>query len=230
MPITVLIADDSILIRAGLASILEAEPDIRVVGQASDVTAAVNKARERNPQVIISDVRLKGHDALELVTIIKDNLPAATTVILTDSEREDDVFRALLCGAQGYLLKSCSTAELLRAVHKAAAGEVMLSGSIAATLVKELRDKASSPKLSKREGEVVTLLGEGLNNREIANRLGVSKSTVQTHIYRIQEKLGLKSRAEVSIWASHRSPGFASTAQRLEMPQMDFQHAGNRGV
>jgi len=230
MPITVLIADDRSLFRAGLASILEAEPDIRVVGQASDVTEAVNKARELKPQVIISDVRLKGHDALELVAIIKDNLPAATTVILTDSEREDDVFRALLCGAQGYLLKSCSKAELLRAVLKAAAGEVMLSEGIAATLVKELRDKARSPKLSEREGEVVTLLGEGLNNREIANRLVVSESTVRTYIYRLQKKLGLKSRAEISIWASHRSPGFASTAQRLKMLQMDSQHAGKRGL
>ncbi len=230
MPITVLIADDSTLFRAGLARILEDEPDIRVVGQASDVTEVVNKARELKPQVIISDVRLNGHDALESVSLIKDNLPATTTVILTYSEREEDVFRALLYGAQGYLLKSCSKAELLRAVLKAAAGEVMLSESIAATLVKELRAKARSPKLSEREEEVVTLLGEGLNNREIASRLLVSKSTVRTHIYHLQEKLGLKSRAEVSIWASHRSPGFADTAQRLEMLQMDSAHAGERGL
>ncbi len=230
MPITVLIADDRILIRAGLASLLEAEPDIRVVGQASDVTEIINKARELKPQVIISDVRLNGHDALEAVSLIKDDLPDTTTVILTDSESEEDVFRALLCGAQGYLLKSCSKAELLRAVLKAAAGEVILSEGIAATLVKELRDKARSPKLSEREEEVVTLLGEGLNNREIASRLVVSKSSVQTYIYRLQEKLGLKSRAEVSIWASHRSPGFAGTAQKIKMLQMDSEHAGERGL
>ncbi len=230
MPITVLIADDRNLFRAGLASLLEAEPDIRVVGQASNVTEIINKARELKPQVIISDVRLNGHDALEAVSLIKDDLPDTTTVILTDSESEEDVFRALLCGAQGYLLKSCSKAELLRAVLKAAAGEVILSESIAATLVKELRDKARSPKLSEREEEVVTLLGEGLNNREIASRLVVSESTVRTYIYRLQEKLGLKSRAEVSIWASHRSPGFAGTTEKIKMLQMDSEHAGERGL
>ena len=149
-PITVLIADDPSLFRAGLVSMLEAEHDIKVVGLASEIIEAADKARELKPQVILSDVRLKGYDSLKSMLEIRESLPATAIVILTESEQEDDVFRAFAYGAQGYLLKSCSKSDLVRAVKKAASGEMMLSESIASRLVKELHDRASLPRCCDR--------------------------------------------------------------------------------
>jgi DNA-binding NarL/FixJ family response regulator len=200
--IKVLVADDHPVIRAGLAKILGAESDITVVGEANDGLEAINKALELRPDVILMDIFMPRCSGLEATVAIRQKLPDARLLILTISEREDDLFQALRLGAQGYLLKSATITEVAEAVRKTAAGEAMLSPAIAARLVAELRQKVEDKtKLSAREAEVLQLLGEGLTNTEIANRLFISESTVRTHLQRLLDKLHLKNRAEAIAYA-----------------------------
>jgi DNA-binding NarL/FixJ family response regulator/class 3 adenylate cyclase/tetratricopeptide (TPR) repeat protein len=213
--IRVLIAESQGPLRTGLSTILRADPDITIVGEARDGLEASKKARELKPEVILIDASSDKGDRLDILSMIRANFPTSITVVLADSEEEDDVFRAISYGAQGYLLKGSSTAEIAQALKKAAAGEVVLSPRVAAVLANGLRENVRAPKLSQREAEVLRLLGEGLKNREIATRLIVGESTVRTYIYRLQEKLGLKNRNEVSIHAGRHLLNFARIEERL---------------
>jgi len=200
--IKVLIADDHPVIRAGLAKILGAESDITIVGEARDGLEAINKALELKPDVILMDIFMPRCSGLEATVAIRQELPDARLLILTISEREEDLFQALRLGAQGYLLKSATITEVAEAVRKTAAGEAMLSPAIAARLVAEFRRKAEDEtKLSAREAEVLQLLGEGLTNTEISHRLFISESTVRTHLQRLLNKLHLKNRTEAIGYA-----------------------------
>jgi DNA-binding NarL/FixJ family response regulator len=199
--IKVLVADDHPVIRAGLAKILGAESDITIVGEARDGLEAVNKALELRPDVILMDIFMPRCSGLEATVAIRQELPDARLLILTISEREEDLLQALRLGAQGYLLKSAAITEVAEAVRKTAAGEAMLSPSIAARLVAELRQKSDESALSAREVEVLQLVGEGLTNTEIANRLFISESTVRTYLHRLLDKLHLKNRAEAIAYA-----------------------------
>lgn len=204
--IRVLIADDHAVVRTGLASILAAESDIRIVGEAGDGVEAINKALELKPDVILMDIFMPRRSGLEAMVAIKESLPNARVLILTISEREEDLFQALRFGAQGYLLKSATISEVVDAVRWTAAGEVMLSPHVVAKLVAEFRDKekASGDELglSARETEVLSLVGEGLTNTEIGNRLFIGESTVRTYLRRLLEKLHLRNRAEAVAYAT----------------------------
>jgi DNA-binding NarL/FixJ family response regulator len=200
--IRVLIADDHAVVRAGLANILGAESDIKIVGEARDGLEAIEKALELKPDVILMDIFMPHSSGLQTLTAIKQKLADAKVLILTISEREEDVFEALRSGAQGYLLKSASITEVVDAVRKTAASEAMLSPEIATKLVAQFNNKAHKPKLSTREAEILQLLGEGLTNTEIANRLFIDESTVRTHFRRLRDKLHLKSRAEAIAYAA----------------------------
>jgi len=201
--IKVLVADDHPVIRAGLAKILGAESDISIVGEARDGLEAINKAQELKPDVILMDIFMPRCSGLEATVAIRQKLLDARLLILTISEREEDLLQALRLGAQGYLLKSATITEVAEAVRKTAAGEAMLSPAIAARLVAELRQKVEDKtKLSAREAEVLQLLGGGLTNTEIANRLFISESTVRTHLHRLLDKLHLKNRAEAIAYAA----------------------------
>jgi DNA-binding NarL/FixJ family response regulator len=200
--IRVLVADDHSVVRAGLVKILGAEPDIKVVGEAGDGLEAINKAPEVNPDVILMDIFMPRCTGLEATAAIKEKNPDARVLILTVSEQEEDLLQALRFGAQGYLLKSATTTEIVDAVRRTAAGEVMLSPSIAAKLVAEFRQKANEPELSPREMQVLQLVGEGLTNSEIAQRVFVSESTVRTYLHRILDKLHLKNRAAAIAYAA----------------------------
>ncbi len=136
---------------------------------------------------------------------IKDKLPQVRVLCLTISEREEDLFQALRLGAQGYLLKSASVSEVLDAVRGAAAVEVMLSPKMAARLAAEFRQKANGPRLSARETEVLQLVGEGLTNAEIAQRLFISESTARTYLRRLLDKLQMRNRAEAIAYAARHS-------------------------
>lgn len=201
-PIRVLIVDDHAVVRSGLVTILGAESDISVVGEARDGSEAVNKALQLKPDVILMDIFMPVCSGLEAMLAIKKGLPGARVLILTISEREEDLFQALRFGAQGYLLKSASITEVVTAVRATAAGETMLSPHIAARLVAELQGKAHEPKISDREAEVLRLLGEGLTNTEIASRLFLSESTVRTYQHRLLEKLHLRNRAQAVAYAA----------------------------
>ena len=201
-PIRVFIANDHAVVRAGIANILGAESDINIVGEASNGSEAIKKALELNPDIILMDIFMPGWSGLEAMVAIREKLPEVKVLILTISERDEDLFQALRFGAQGYLLKSASITEVVEAVRRTAAGEVMLSPHIATRLVAEFREKADEPKLSAREMEVLQLLGEGLTNAEIGKRLFISESTVRTYLYRLLGKLHLRNRAEAVAYAA----------------------------
>ena len=173
--IRVLVADDHSVVRAGLVKILEAEPDIKVVGEARDGLEAIDKAPEVTPDVILMDIFMPRCTGLEAMAAIKGRNPDARVLILSVSEQEENLLQALRFGAQGYLLKTATTTEVVDAVRRTAAGEVMLSPSIAAKLVAEFRQKANEPELSPREMQVLQLVGEGLTNSEIAQQVFVSE-------------------------------------------------------
>ena len=229
-PIRVLIAESQGPLRTGLSTILRADPDITIVGEARDGLEAIKKARELKPEVILIATSSDKGDRLDILSMIRANLPTSVTVVLADSEEEDDVFRALSCGVRGYLLKSTPDAEMAQALKQAAAGEVVLSPRVAAVLANGLRENVRAPKLSQREAEVLRLLGEGLKNREIATRLIVGESTVRTYIYRLQEKLGLKNRHEVSIHAGRHLLNFARIEERLKPLERYSQSALRHGL
>ena len=201
-PITVLLADDHAVVRAGLTNILRAESDIKIVGEARDGLEAISKALELKPDVILMDIFMPGCSGVEAMVAIRQEIPSANVLILTVSEREEDLFQAVRLGAQGYLLKNADVNEVVNAVRRVAAGEVILSPTIAAKLVAEFREKADEPKLSPREMEVLRSVGEGLTNTEIANRLFVSESTVRTYLRRLLDKLHLRNRSEATAYAT----------------------------
>ena len=200
--IRVLIADDHAVVRSGLANILGVEPDIKIIGEAKDGLEAIQKAEELKPDVILMDIFMPRCSGLEATVAIRQKLPDVKLLILTISDREEDLFKALRFGAQGYLLKSASVTEVVEAIRKTAASEAMLSPDIATKLVAEFSSRANKPKLSTRESEILQLLGEGLTNTEIANRLFIDESTVRTHFRRIRDKLHLRNRGEAIAYAT----------------------------
>jgi len=204
--IRVLVVDDHAVVRAGMANILGAEPDISIVGEARDGLEAINKTLELKPDVILMDIFMPRCSGLEALVTIKESFPGASVLILTISDEEEDLFQALRFGAQGYLLKGATITEMVDAVRRTAAGEVMLSPYVVARLVAEFRDKGKASDdelgLSAREIEVLRLVGEGLTNTEIGNRLFIGESTVRTYLRRLLEKLHLRNRAEAVAYST----------------------------
>ena len=200
--IRVLVADDHAVVRAGLTRILEAESDIGIVAEARDGLEAIDRAIALNPDIILMDIFMPRCSGLEAMVKIKERLPDAQIIILTISEREEDLFQALRFGAQGYLVKGDSGSEVVEAVRRVAAGEVMLSPDVVTRLVVELREKPDQPRLSARETEVLGLLEEGLSDADIANRLFIGETTVRTYLRRLLDKLHLKNRVEAAVYAA----------------------------
>ena len=199
--IKVFVADDHAVVRAGLATILGEQPDITIVGEAEDGFEATSKVLELKPDVILMDILMPKCNGLDAMIAIRDRMPDARVLILTVSESEDNLFRALRFGAQGYLLKSANIDEVADAVRKVAAGEVMLSPHIITRLIAEFRQKIDEHKLSTREMEVLQLLGEGLTNTQIASQLFISESTVRTYLRRLMDKLHFSHRTEAMAYA-----------------------------
>jgi len=205
MAIRVLIVDDHPVVRAGLANVLGAESDIDIVGQARDGMEAIDKALELQPDVILMDILMPGGcSGLEAMVAIKEKLPSTRVLMLTISEREEDLFQAVRFGARGYLLKSASTDDIVTAIREVAEGQVILSPYIAGKLLDEFRKPFPDVPLSPREMEVLILVGKGLTNHQIAEQLVVTKGTVKTYLQRILEKLHLENRAEAMAYALKR--------------------------
>lgn len=200
-PIKVLVTDDHAISRAGLAAVLQTEPDISVVGEAVDGHDAIQKATELNPDIIIMDVLMPQMDGLKAGMAIKQFLPDIKIIMLTISEREDHLFQALRFGAHGYLSKDSAIDEIVDAVRKVNDGKVMLSPPLATKLVEDLRDVREEPSISRRERQVLQMIGEGLSNFEISQHLYIGESTVRTYIHRLMEKLQLKTRSEIVLFA-----------------------------
>jgi DNA-binding NarL/FixJ family response regulator len=209
--ITVLLADDQALIRAGFRMILSAEPDIEIVGEAEDGRQAIEQASTTRPDVILMDIRMPVLDGIQATRRIASdhNLAGVHVVILTTYETDDYVFEALRAGAAGFLLKDADPGELIRAVRVAAAGEALLAPSITRKLIADYahrsRFAAAAPReldeLTEREREVLALVAHGLSNDEIAERLVISPLTAKTHVTRTMLKLGARDRAQLVVVA-----------------------------
>jgi DNA-binding NarL/FixJ family response regulator len=206
--ITVLLADDQALVRAGFRALLDAEPGIEVVGEAGDGEDAVRLAKSAAPDVVLMDIRMPGVDGLEATRQIcsNDDLATVRVVILTTFDLDEYVFEALRAGASGFLVKDTEPAELIQAVRAVARGDALLSPGVTRRLVEEFATRAKEPgptldTLTDREREVMALVAAGLSNDEIAARLYVSPATAKTHVSRSMVKLGARDRAQLVVMA-----------------------------
>ena len=212
MRLRVALADDQALVRAGFRMILDAEPEIEVVGEATDGREAISQVRLLNPDVVLMDIRMPGLDGLEASRqiIAAEGDGAPRVLMLTTFDLDEYVYEALRAGASGFLLKDTPPEQLVAAIHVVAAGEALLAPSITRRVISEFV-KGNGPKpetqfprlrdLTARELEVLKAIARGLSNAEIARELFVSETTVKTHVARILMKLGLRDRVQVVVLA-----------------------------
>ncbi len=214
MSIKVLVVDDQAMVREGFAALLDAQPDIEVVGQAENGAVAVELAATHHPDVVLMDVRMPVMDGLAAARLILADSPsegAASThvLMLTTFDVDDYVYDALRLGASGFLLKDALADELLAAVRIVASGEALLAPSVTKRLIEQFATVGMRPVLSQerleglteRELEVMTLVGRGFSNQEIAAELFIAQQTVKTHVSKILAKLGLRDRVQAVVLA-----------------------------
>jgi DNA-binding NarL/FixJ family response regulator len=208
--IRVVIADDQALVRAGFRALLDAEADISVVAEAADGQAALDRVRELTPDLVLMDIRMPGMDGLEASRRIAadPHLAGTRIVILTTFDLDEYVYEAIRVGASGFLVKDTEPVDLLHAVRAVARGDALLSPSVTRRLIAEFATRLRRPvsaaaldPLTEREREVLALVGEGLSNDEIAERLVVSPATAKTHVSRGMIKLGVRDRAQLVVLA-----------------------------
>lgn len=211
--IRVLLVDDHTLFREGLAGILNTQPDFQVVGEASDGLEAVVKARELMPDLILMDIGMPGVDGLEATRRIKQELPATTIVMLTVRDEEEKLFGAIKNGAQGYLLKSIRSHEMLKLLRGAVRGEAAITPALAGRMLEEFRrmSRVLPPQagegpvtLTHREQEVLSLVAEGKTDKEVADALHISLHTVKSHMRNILAKLHVSNRYQAARYARDR--------------------------
>jgi DNA-binding NarL/FixJ family response regulator len=220
MTIRVLVVDDDLLVRAGLRMMIETQPDLEVVGEAGDGAEAVSLATSLGPDVVLMDIRMPGMDGLEATRRIValsppggDDAAMPRVLVLTTFELDEYVYEAVRAGASGFLLKRTPPEDLLEGIRVIASGDALLAPSVTKRLMDEFtRATASTPRpasgdgrelarLTDREREVLVLIGQGLSNHEIAERLYVGESTVKTHVKRILMKLALRDRVHAVVFA-----------------------------
>ncbi|MFD7326177.1 response regulator [Streptomyces sp. NPDC059875] len=208
--IRVVLADDQTLVRAGFRSILADEDDIEVVGEAADGEQAVALARELRPDVVLMDIRMPGVDGLEATRRITADarIEEVKVIILTTFDVDDYVYGALRAGASGFLVKDTEPMELLHGVRVVARGDALIAPAVTRRLIAEFAGRSKQPDpsprlnaLTEREREVMGLVGAGLSNDEIAQRLVLSPATAKTHVSRIMTKLDVRDRAQLVILA-----------------------------
>jgi len=212
MTIRVLIADDQMMVREGFSVLLNAMPDIEVVGEAVNGREAVDRVRELSPDVVLMDIRMPELNGIEATREIVAVDGTAKVLVLTTFDLDEYVYQALRAGASGFLLKDASARQLAEGVRVVASGEALLAPSVTKRLITEFSKLAESPKvlpqtreaygdLTDRETEVLVLIAHGLSNAEIAERLVVAESTIKTHVSRILVKLGLRDRTQAAVFA-----------------------------
>jgi DNA-binding NarL/FixJ family response regulator len=206
--IRILIADDQELVRTGFRVVLDAEPDLEVVGEAADGTAALEATAKLSPDVVLMDIRMPNLDGIEATRRIAAGNGSPRVLILTTFDLDDYVYEALRAGASGFLLKDARAEELVHAIRTVAAGDALLSPTITRRLIESYTRRpppstqpAPLAELTPRELEVLRLVARGLSNADIARELVVSDATVKTHVARIFSKLDLHDRAQAVVVA-----------------------------
>ncbi|MBC7223431.1 MAG: response regulator transcription factor [Anaerolineae bacterium] len=204
----ILLVDDHLLFRKGLAALLEAHRGMTVVGEAGTGEEAVTLARQTMPDVILMDIQMPGLSGLEATRRIKAEMPHARIVILTVSDDDKDLFAAIKNGADGYLLKDLEPRQLYEMLEGLRHGQAPISGALAARILKEFRTQEAravppeaSEELTEREKEVLQWVAKGASNREIAEGLSISENTVKIHLRNILEKLHLRNRIQAAVYA-----------------------------
>ncbi|MEW5957792.1 MAG: response regulator transcription factor [Chloroflexota bacterium] len=205
-PITVLIVDDHQVVRQGVRTFLEAQPDITVVAEAETGEVAAQLAAEHAPDVVLMDLLMPGMDGVAATQQVKQASPRTQVIVLTSYHQNEHIFPAIRAGALSYLLKDTSPQELVEAVRKAARGEVVLHSRVAARVIQELHGaQQDTPDplatLSDREMDVLRLVADGLSNVEIAEQLMISDKTVKSHVSNILSKLHLVDRTQAAVFA-----------------------------
>jgi DNA-binding NarL/FixJ family response regulator len=207
--ISLALADDQALVRAGFRAIVAGEPDITVVGEAADGEQAVRLARQARPDVMLMDVRMPGTDGLAATREIcsDPSLAGVRVIILTTFESDEYVYGAIRAGASGFLLKDIEPVELIHAIRVVARGDALLAPSVTRRLIAEVASRLKPPPapelaaLTGREAEILDLVAAGRSNEEIAAQLAISYATAKTHVSRILTKLGMRDRAQLVVWA-----------------------------
>jgi DNA-binding NarL/FixJ family response regulator len=205
MPVRLLIADDHVVVRAGLKSLLGDVRDIEIVAEASDGEEAVRLARRHRPDVVLLDVRMPGTDGLAVLGQLRSELPTAAVVMFSSYDNPTYIARAVALGAAGYLVKNATRDEIIAGIRRAASGEALWSREG----LRRVTGALSTPRapaeleapLTKRESEVLKQLALGLSNKEIAQALEISYETVKEHVQHILRKLAVADRTQAAVWA-----------------------------
>jgi two-component system, NarL family, nitrate/nitrite response regulator NarL len=209
-PVTVVVVEDHALFRQAICRILSKDRRIKVIGVADSGDLGVSYAKERLPDVVLTDLRMRGLRGVELTKIVVSSLPEVRVIALTVSEEQEDLLEALRVGARGYVVKSVAQAEIVNAILAVARGESWLSPRIAGKLIDEyarlpstvVRESlAEQPYLTARERSVLARLAQGMTNREIAQALDIGETTVKTHVKNLLEKLQARNRLEAAAVA-----------------------------
>jgi DNA-binding NarL/FixJ family response regulator len=204
--ISVVIVDDHAMLRAGLEQLLAGEPDIAVVGTAADGDEAIEVTRELRPDVVLMDLQMPGLDGVAATrAIVGEEL--ADVLVLTSYSDAERIVGALDAGALGYLLKDADADEVLRGIRAVARGESPIDPKAARELLGARRTAPGAADLSRREGEVLALVRQGLANKQIARRLGISERTVKAHLTSVFQRIGVVDRTQAALWAERNGIG-----------------------
>jgi DNA-binding NarL/FixJ family response regulator len=198
--IRVVVADDHALVRLGLKALIEAQPDMEVVGEAADGPAAVEAYNTHHPDVLLVDLRMPTMSGRDVISNVRKTSADAKVVVLTSFDGDEDVFRAVQAGARGYLLKSTPPDEVIKAIRTVHSGGRLIAPEVAARLA----DRVNSPSLTAREVAVLELVAKGLSNKEIAAALFLAEDTVKNHLKHIYGKLEVSDRTEAVLLAVQR--------------------------
>ncbi|MFJ4692292.1 response regulator [Streptomyces sp. NPDC088766] len=208
-PIRVFLLDDHEVVRRGVHDLLDDEPDITVVGEAATAEQALVRVPALRPQVAVLDVRLPDGDGVSVCRELRSQMPELTCLMLTSFDDEEALLDSIMAGASGYVLKQIQGSDLVSAVRTVAAGQSLLDPSATAKLMARLRqgqepepEPDALPGLTEREREILALIGEGLTNRQIGQRLYLAEKTVKNHISRLLAKLGVERRIQAAVIAT----------------------------